>query len=303
MRFAPHRRKMLKLIESEGAWSEDPRVETARAAVLGQHPGSRVARAAAVPAGAEAAPAPPAAVGQTEPEEAQLDAEADNSKGVEAPPESEEPVAPDGMVPVPLRGFLDGAVVHEAQLLFTASLDPFVKRHMRTAFPDNPVDPEDRAFIDAEAERARRQEATAARLVAIRDVELPAAVDAVPKAQKAVDAASAREQTGPAKRAAKEAEKAAEELEGELRTLGGLGAGGFFGAELARAGLSAAELAPNGNALQAAALAQAVERLGYHPRSVEAKQLKAAQKEHLAHEAVRLLRDSGGGGTPASVSS
>eukprot|EP01050_Picozoa_sp_SAG11_P027241 SAG11_NODE_6820_length_1240_cov_1.459246_1_plen_225_part_01 len=56
MPFAPHRRKLQKLIASEGAWSEDPFVEAARAVVLGQ-PDSR-GPAAAAPVVAATAPAP-----------------------------------------------------------------------------------------------------------------------------------------------------------------------------------------------------------------------------------------------------
>ena len=82
--------------------------------------------------------------------------------------------------PVPLRDVLAGHTLRLGLLHFEDSMNPFVKEAMREAFPcrdpsDPAADEADRARYAAVLGRDQKRAANAARMEAIRTVELPAA--------------------------------------------------------------------------------------------------------------------------------
>eukprot|EP01050_Picozoa_sp_SAG11_P028429 SAG11_NODE_7590_length_1124_cov_1.507317_1_plen_338_part_00 len=188
-----------------------------------------------------------------------------------------EPEAEDGNLPISLRDFLDGAVVHQAHLVFEEAVDPFVKPRMRAAYPNDPADAEDTEYLDAEATWARQPDQDAADAERLQ-LEL-SAKEAEVKRTQAVFAAAVGKEKNQAKGPANAARRERDHLVADIWFLRG-----NFQAELARVELSVADLTSGREGQQQIALADAQTRLGYHPQSAEAKQLARAQKKVIARE-------------------
>jgi hypothetical protein len=167
---------------------------------------------------------------------------------------------------------------------------------MQDAFPDDPTEAsedgaEDRLYVTASIEREQAAQAAAARVAeVVGRGEVPAAEEAYRQAQAAFEAAPGREGKVRARATMSAAQKDLERLQAELWLKSGGLSGGFFAAELARVGWAAADLTRGKKPQQDAALTAAITALGYHPRSNEVKQLRAAQKQSLDRAKVRQSR-------------